>query len=96
MDGHLARPIGSTSVRYKAIAGSPFEKKRRPSDEEIIKRVQELAQKHDVTMSQIALAWSATKVSAPIVGVNSPARVESAVFAPDVLGTDDIAYLEEL
>ena len=69
MDGHLARPIGTS--RSKFASGSPFEKKRRESDLKIIKRVQELAQKHSWTMSQAALTWSLTKVSSPIVGANT-------------------------
>lgn len=71
MDGHLARPIGTTTPRSKFAGGSPFEKKRRESDLEIIKRVQELAQKHSWTMSQVALTWSLTKISSPVVGANT-------------------------
>jgi len=71
MDGHLARPIGTETPRSKFASGSPFEKKRRESDLNIIKRVQELAQKHSWTMSQVALTWSLTKVSSPIVGANT-------------------------
>jgi aryl-alcohol dehydrogenase-like predicted oxidoreductase len=69
--GHLAKPAGSQSTRKQSTEGTPFEKPLRPSDIEIIKRVGELAEKHGAKMSQVALAWAATKVSSPIVGCNS-------------------------
>lgn len=74
MDGHLARPIETETLRAKCNSGGHFDKKRRPCDHEVIKRVQELAEKHGWTMAQVALAWSGTKVSSPIVGANSVSR----------------------
>ena len=71
MDGHLARPLGTATPRADNIAGSMFEKKRRESDKEIIKRVEEIAGKHSVKMCQVALEWSAGKISSPIVGANT-------------------------
>ena len=79
MDGHLARPIETETTRTKCNSGGPFDKKRRSSDHEIIRRVQELAEKHGWTMAQVALAWSSTKVSSPIVGANSVSRVGSRI-----------------
>lgn len=96
MDGHLARPIGTETPRSKFANGSPFEKKRRESDLKIIKRVQELAQKHSWTMSQVALTWSLTKVSSPIVGANTPERLREAIVAGKTLTDEEIKYLEEL
>ena len=74
MDGHLARPVETETLRAKCNAGGHFDKKRRPCDHEVIKRVQELAEKHGWSMAQVALAWSHTKVSSPIVGANSVSR----------------------
>jgi Aldo/keto reductase family len=71
MDGHLARPLGTVTPRVENITGSMFEKRRRESDKEIIKRVEELAKKHSVKMCQVALEWSERKVSSPIVGSNT-------------------------
>jgi aryl-alcohol dehydrogenase-like predicted oxidoreductase len=48
-----------------------FAKTLRDSDKEIIKRVEKLAEKHSLKMSQVALAWSGSKVTSPVVGVNS-------------------------
>ena len=59
MTGHLARPLGVETDRTKALSGTPFEKKRRESDNQIIRRVEELAKKHSWTMSQVALSWVA-------------------------------------
>jgi len=97
MDGHLARPIGTDTQRSKFANGSPFEKKHRESDLKIIKRVQELAQKHSWTMSQVALTWSQViKVSSPIVGTNTPERLREAIVAGKTLTDEEIKYLEEL
>ena len=71
MDGHLARPLDSVTPRSKSIAGTFFEKPRRDSDKKIIQRVEELAKKKQWKMSQVALAWVASKITAPIVGANS-------------------------
>lgn len=71
MDGHLARPPGTDTVRTKTYRAYGAEKPRRESDLQIIKRVQEIAEKRSWKMSQVALAWSNTRVSSPIVGINS-------------------------
>ncbi|EIM81808.1 Aldo/keto reductase [Stereum hirsutum FP-91666 SS1] len=95
MDGHLARPVGVTTDRSKIYEGHLLEKKRRESDNQIIKRVEELASKHSWKMSQVALAWSLTKVSSPIVGANTSERVKEAVLAGRRLSLEDVEYLEE-
>jgi aryl-alcohol dehydrogenase-like predicted oxidoreductase len=71
MAGYLARPLGTETLRSNHMSGSPFEKKRRDSDDEIIKRVQVLAGRYSVKMSQVAVAWSILKVSSTIVGANT-------------------------
>lgn len=77
MDGYLARPVGAETERTQTFAGTFLEKKRRNSDNEIIKRVQAIAEKRSWKMSQVALAWSATKVSSPIVGLS---KVRDSLF----------------
>ncbi|TFK81606.1 hypothetical protein K466DRAFT_667017 [Polyporus arcularius HHB13444] len=62
--------------RAKALFGSPFEKKLRESDIQILRRVEELAHKKGWSMSQVALAWIAAKVTSPIVGVNKMERLQ--------------------
>lgn len=64
---------------------------------EIIERVSQLAEKYDVTMTEIALAWHLTKgVAAPIVGATKVSHFDDAVRAVDLVLTDnDVAFLEE-
>ncbi len=71
MDGHLARPPGTKTQRVETFAGTMYDKRRRDCDIEIIKRVQQIAEKRSWTMAQVALAWSITRVSSPIVGISS-------------------------
>lgn len=64
----------------------------------IVERVNEVAKKYNVNMSQIALAWQWAKgVTSPIVGSTKAQHLDDAVAALDVsLTKDDVAYLEEL
>lgn len=65
---------------------------------EIVDRVSELAEKHGVTMTEIALAWHYAKgVTAPIVGATKVPHFDDAVRAVDLeLPEEDITYLEEV
>ncbi len=61
-----------------------------------IDRVAALAEKHGVSMSEIALAWLLTKVDSPVVGATKLHHIEGAAKAVDcVLTGDEIACLEE-
>ncbi len=75
MTGHLARPVGAETSRSEYAKGKPTEKKRRASDNQIIGRVEEIAKNHSWTMTQVALAWIASKATAPIVGVNKVSQL---------------------
>lgn len=68
------------------------------SDYKIVMRVNELAEKYEATMTQIALAWQhAVGVTAPIVGITKMKYLDDAVGAFNIkLTTEDINYLEEL
>ena len=67
-------------------------------DMNIVKRVNEIAQKYAVTMTQVALAWQFAKgVASPIIGATKTQYLDDAVGALKVsLTKEDIAYLEEL
>ena len=67
-------------------------------DMNIVKRVNEIAQKYAVTMTQVALAWQFAKgVTSPIIGATKTLYLDDAVGALKLsLTKDDIAYLEEL
>lgn len=68
------------------------------NDLEIIERVNALAQKYNVSMSEISLAWHFKKgVTAPIVGATKVPHFDQAVRSVDLELTDeDVNYLEEL
>ena len=64
----------------------------------IVERVHELAEKYNVKMQQIALAWHwARGVTSPIVGATRAQYLNVAAGALSVKLTDeDVAYLEEV
>ena len=69
------------------------------TDQLIVERVAELAGKHGVPRSQIALAWLLQKVpiTAPIIGATKISHLEEAIGALSVkLTQDEVSYLEEL
>jgi aryl-alcohol dehydrogenase-like predicted oxidoreductase len=68
------------------------------TDRHVVERVAEIAEKHGVTKSNIALAWLLQKepVSAPIIGATKISHLEDSVGALSVnLTAEEIAYLEE-
>ena len=67
------------------------------ADYNIVRRVSELAETHDASMTQISLAWQLAKgVTSPIIGATKEKYFDDAVGALDVnLSSDDITYLEE-
>ncbi|KAG6915028.1 hypothetical protein DXG01_013840 [Tephrocybe rancida] len=92
--GTLARPLGVSTVRIESSKGSPMEKKITAADREIVTRVEELAGKKSVKMGQIALAWIASKVSSPIIGVNSVQRLLEGITTDITLTEEETKYLE--
>ena len=98
--GHLARPTWeSDSLRGKTdrVAKGKYDRME-DADMGIVKRVQELAEKHGCTMSQIAIAWQWAKgVASPIIGATKTKYLDDAAGAFAVsLTAEDIAYLEEV
>jgi aryl-alcohol dehydrogenase-like predicted oxidoreductase len=68
------------------------------TDQRIIERVAELAEKRGVPRAHIALAWLLQKepVTAPIIGATKLTHLEDAVAALSVkLSQAEVAYLEE-
>ncbi|CAO3614213.1 unnamed protein product [Mucor fragilis] len=64
----------------------------------IIDRVEELAQKYNVTCAQVAIAQEHTNsyVSSPIVGVSRIEQLKDLIRSLDVkLTQEDVKYLEE-
>ena len=98
--GHLTH-IGWTSNTKRSQTDQTMRKKYdayKSNDLMIIERVNEIAQKYNVSMSEVALAWHYAKgVSAPIVGATKKHHFLQATKAIDLsLTQEDVAYLEEL
>lgn len=98
--GHLARPKWrSDSVRGKTdrVAVGKYDRMEQ-QDILVVQRVQELAEKHRCTMSQIAIAWQWAKGAAsPIIGATKVRYLDDAAGALDVaLTLEDVDYLEKL
>jgi len=93
--GVLARPVGTETTRINSNKGTPSERQLIGGDATIINRVEELAQKKNCKMSQIALAWVGSKVVSPIVGINSVQRLHESIVEGIKLTPEEVAYLEE-
>lgn len=68
------------------------------TDRIIVDRVAELAEKHGVLRSQIAIAWLLQKetITSPIIGATKISHLEDAVGALSIkLTPEEVAYLEE-
>lgn len=96
--GRLSRVPGESSARFVQDAYAKFKyDKTAAADALIINRVLEIANKRDVTMTEVALAWLLTKVTAPVVGATKLSHVDGMVKAVDLkLTAAEIDYLEEL
>lgn len=98
--GRLSRPEWKTDTLRSQTDKTAVSKYdgTEEADYKIVLRVHELAEKHGVTMTQIALAWQLHKgVIAPIIGATKAKYFDDAVGALSVkLSDEDVSYLEEL
>ena len=95
--GRLSKRPGETSKRLEqdAFAKSKYEATA-DKDAKVIAKVCEIADAHNVSMTEVSLAWLLTKVTSPIVGATKISHVEGAVKAVDLkLSADEIKALEE-
>ena len=95
--GRLAKKPGETSKRLleDSYARLKYDATAK-QDGAVIARVEELAERHGVSMTEISLAWLLTKVTAPIVGATKLHHVEGAAKAVDLTLSDaELRYLEE-
>jgi aryl-alcohol dehydrogenase-like predicted oxidoreductase len=89
--GHLARPLEAFGSTTRSEGEEQSE-----ADREIVRRVQELAEKKGWKMSHVALAWINRRVSAPIIGFSSVERMDEALGAGGKeLTKEEEDYLEE-
>lgn len=96
--GILTRPLSKTTDRIKS---DPTFKSLGLSelsgpDQEIVNRVEKVANDRGVSSAIVSTAWVISKGASPIIGLNSEARVEEAVAASHFILTEkEIKYLEE-
>lgn len=98
--GHLTRRTWTSDTlrgRTDRVAMGKYDRMEE-QDLRIVERVGELAEKHEVKMQQIALAWHWAKgVASPIIGATQASHYDDAAEALKIqLTEEEIAYLEEL
>ncbi|MDE5993612.1 MAG: aldo/keto reductase, partial [Oscillospiraceae bacterium] len=95
--GRLSRKPGEDSERLRQDSYARFKyDATKEQDEVIIRRVQEIAEKRNVTMTEVSLAWLLTKVTSPVVGATKFHHIEGAAKAVELeLTEDELHYLEE-
>ncbi|KAL0954992.1 hypothetical protein HGRIS_003918 [Hohenbuehelia grisea] len=95
--GLLCRPAGAESTTRATT--DPWTKIYQGSGSgDIINRVEEIAKKKQISMAQVALAWSLSKnvISAPIVGTTSLRNLQEMIDGVHItLAAEEIKYLEE-
>ncbi len=94
--GRLSRHPGETTQRLREddYARLKYDAAAQ-QDQEILRRVAEVARLRGVTMTEVALAWLLGKVTAPVVGATKLSHVEGAARAVDLtLSPEERAYLE--
>ena len=96
--GRLSKRPGETSKRLQEDSYARLKYDgARDMDAPILARVAELADRREVSMTEISLAWLLTKVTAPVVGATKFHHVEGAAKAAELELTDEeCAFLEEL
>ena len=96
--GRLSRAWQSDSKRFveDQVAKQKYDQWA-DQDCLIVERVQQLASQHEVSQTQIALAWLWSKgITAPIVGITKQKYLDDAVDALKVVLTlEEINFLEE-
>lgn len=93
--GILARPPSSETTERAKKDNMPTG--YTDVDKQIVKRVQEIAEKRDWKMSHVALAWINKRIASPIIGFSTLERIEeSLAVRGKELTAEEEKYLEEL
>ena len=95
--GRLSRHPGEITKRQVEDGYAKFKyDATAEQDGIIINRVEELSERHGVSMTEVSLAWLLGKVTAPVVGATKLHHIEGAAKAVDLtLAPEEITYLEE-
>lgn len=95
--GRLARKDGEVTKRSQTQGNSP-KKLTDEGDEEIAKRVEELANKYNCSKANIILSYELSKscIDVVVVGTTNPDRLDDTVKSLEItLTKEDIDYLEQ-
>ena len=82
--GILTRPWGTSTTRSETDAWVGLHNSSTCA-QDIVGRVEEIANKKGVKMAQIAIAWSLKKVTAPIVGTTKLENLKEMIGEPSNL-----------
>ena len=95
--GRLSKRPGETSKRLQEDSYARLKYgAARDLDAPVLARVAELADRRGVSMTEVALAWLLTRVTAPVVGTTKLSHIEGAARAVELeLTAEECAYLEE-
>ncbi len=95
--GRLSKKPGEDSKRLQEDSYAKLKyDATKEQDSAVIQRVQEIAEKRNITMTEVSLAWLLGKVTSPVVGATKFHHIEGAARAVDLdLTEDEIRYLEE-
>ena len=95
--GRLSKKPGETSKRLEQDSYAKLKyEAAADKDAKVIKKVCEIAESRNVSMTEVALAWLLTKVTSPVVGATKISHVEGAAKAVELkLTSDEIKTLEE-
>jgi len=97
--GMLCRPYKDIDSTTRGATRPKDGRGEQPGDKAIINKVEEIAKKHGVPMSHVAVAWSCQCewVTAPIVGANSIARIDDLIQGYEFhLTHEEIKEINEL
>lgn len=94
--GRLSKRPGETSKRLQEDRYARLKYgAAQEQDAPILARVEELADRRGVSMTEVSLAWLLTKVTAPVVGATKLRHIEGAAKAVNLaLTAEECAYLE--
>lgn len=77
--------------------GLAFSKSKLGKIEPLIKALEDIGNKHNISISETAVAWSVAKGCIPIIGVTKPYQAESLVKSANTkLSDEDIRILEKV
>ncbi|KAK1997090.1 aldo-keto reductase [Colletotrichum falcatum] len=94
--GALGRPLKAEKSSLRSQVTGIMDPGLTEADGNIIRRVEEVAEKKGWSMSHVALTWLRSKGGIPITGFNSIKRIDEAgELRGKTLTEDEVAYLEE-